>query len=276
MVALGTLLVIVLLSLLVTRLATTALVATGMTKHYAKFQARSALTGVGFTTSEAESVVNHPVRRRIVMWLMLVGNAGIVSVAATLIIGFDTSDDAAQAAQRLGLLIGGLLVIWIVASNAMVERVISRGMSHVLARLTDIEVRDYAGLLHVAGDYTVAELMVEDHDWMCHKMVRDLGLEREGITLLGLERRGSYVGTPARSTELAPGDLLLLYGRRDVIEDLDRRPRGEQGHEAHMRSAQEQTRIAEEEHEKAQLGSYHDAPGGSSRSADAGPQVPRA
>jgi len=32
----------------------------------AHFQARSALTGVGFTTSESELIVGHPARRRIV------------------------------------------------------------------------------------------------------------------------------------------------------------------------------------------------------------------
>ena len=37
-------------------------VATGTSSELARFQARSAFTGVGFTTSEAESVVLHPVR----------------------------------------------------------------------------------------------------------------------------------------------------------------------------------------------------------------------
>ncbi len=72
------LLLIVGLSLHVTRVATVALEHTGLARESARFQSRSAFTGVGFTTSEAESVVGHPVRRRIVMWLMMVGNVGIV------------------------------------------------------------------------------------------------------------------------------------------------------------------------------------------------------
>jgi len=50
--------------------------------------ARSAFTGVGFTTSESEKVVNHPVRRRILLMMMLVGNASIVTVISTFILGF--------------------------------------------------------------------------------------------------------------------------------------------------------------------------------------------
>ena len=35
--------------------------------------------GVGYTTTEAEDVINHPVRRRIILWLMTFGNAGIIT-----------------------------------------------------------------------------------------------------------------------------------------------------------------------------------------------------
>ena len=60
MIAIGTVLAAILVSLLVTRVAAIALSVTGLSRESARFQARSAFTGVGFTTSEAESVVNHP------------------------------------------------------------------------------------------------------------------------------------------------------------------------------------------------------------------------
>lgn len=88
MVAISSLLLVLVFSLLITRIATIALTYTGLSHQSAKFQARSAFTGVGFTTSESEKVVNHPVRRRILLLMMLVGNAGIVTVIATFILGF--------------------------------------------------------------------------------------------------------------------------------------------------------------------------------------------
>ena len=92
MIAISSLLLVVAVSLLITRVATVVLVATGMSKPSARFQARSAFTGSGFTTRESENVVDHPTRRRVIMTLMLLGNAGIVASASTLILGFKQSN----------------------------------------------------------------------------------------------------------------------------------------------------------------------------------------
>lgn len=70
------------------RVATIALVGTGMSTDAASFQARSALMGVGYTTAEAEDAINHPIRRRIILWLMTFGNAGIITGVVTLLLGF--------------------------------------------------------------------------------------------------------------------------------------------------------------------------------------------
>ena len=81
-------LVVISLSLLVIRIASVALVHTGLSREAARFQAHSAFTGVGFTTSESEKIVSHPVRRRIVMTLMLFGNVGIVTAMSALLLTF--------------------------------------------------------------------------------------------------------------------------------------------------------------------------------------------
>lgn len=73
MLSIVSLLIVLTLSILVTRIATVALAHTGLSRESAKFQARSAFTGVGFTTNESEKVVNHPIRRRILLLLMLLG-----------------------------------------------------------------------------------------------------------------------------------------------------------------------------------------------------------
>jgi hypothetical protein len=67
--AIFSVLLIIALPILVTRIAAVALVHTGLSRDAARFQARSALTGVGYTTTEAERVTCHPVRRRVAMTL---------------------------------------------------------------------------------------------------------------------------------------------------------------------------------------------------------------
>ena len=69
-------------SLLLTRMAMTALTATRHVAAVGPFQARSASTSVGFTTTESEVVVAHPTRRRIIMALMLLGSVGLATSVA--------------------------------------------------------------------------------------------------------------------------------------------------------------------------------------------------
>ncbi|MCB1064424.1 MAG: potassium transporter TrkA, partial [Verrucomicrobiae bacterium] len=64
-------------SLVIVRVGSTALMMTGLSWDTASFQSYSAFFGVGFTTKEAELVVDHPIRRRIIRDLILAGNVGL-------------------------------------------------------------------------------------------------------------------------------------------------------------------------------------------------------
>lgn len=225
MTAIVILLVIVLTSLLITRVATAALMATGMSRQYARFQARSAFTGVGFTTSEAESVVTHPVRRRIVMLLMMLGNAGIASVIATLLIGFAGAETAEQV-RRSVVLVFGFAAIWVVATNRRTEGWLRKRFVGLLDRAGEVDVHDYAGLLQVGGDYTVGEIAVRDDDWMADRTLAQLRLRDEGVAVLGVERGGEYYGAPNGDTEIHVGDTVVVYGRDEALQCLDDRRRG--------------------------------------------------
>ena len=61
MIAAVSLVLIFALSFFLVRVFAVALRLTGLPEHSARFQAISALTGTGFTTSEAEMIVNYPV-----------------------------------------------------------------------------------------------------------------------------------------------------------------------------------------------------------------------
>src|SRR6476661_3171459 len=162
--AVVTVFVVLLVSLLIARVGAVALSVTGMSRESARFQARSACFGVGFTTAEAESVVGHPVRRRIIAWLILLGNAGVVSVLGTLVISF--GGDQGNTLKRAGLLLVGLIVLAFIAASRPVDRALNRIIRRALARWTDLDVRDYSAVLELEGGYEVAELLVEPQDWV--------------------------------------------------------------------------------------------------------------
>ncbi|HEX2029044.1 MAG TPA: TrkA C-terminal domain-containing protein [Nitriliruptorales bacterium] len=236
MVAVATVIIAVVVSILIARVATVALSVTGLSRESARFQARSALTGTGFTTVEAERVVDHPIRRRIIMALMLIGNAGIVTIIGTLAISFTNVGDRGDAFLRLGLLLGGLLVVWAVARNDRVDRLLTQAIARLLREYTDLDTRDYARLLKLSGDYAVTEMTVDPDDWIVTETLADRRLTDEGIIVLGITRPdGSYVGVPRGDTPVRPGDTLILYGRAPLLAELDTRPTGDEGDEAHGR-----------------------------------------
>jgi hypothetical protein len=237
MFAISSLLVVVLISLIVTRVATVALIATGLSREMARFQARSAFTGTGFTTQEAESVVSHPVRRRIVLVLMLAGNAGLAAVVASLMLGF-THGGAGGTSWRVLELVLGLAALLVVARSRWVDRRLSPAIGRVLSRWTDVPLRDYAGLLELDQGYRVLELAVRPEDWTAGRTLAELALRDEGIVVLGIRRRdGGWVGVPSGDTRVEPGDTLILYGHADDVCALDNRRRGSEGDAAHARAA---------------------------------------
>lgn len=242
------LLVVLSLSLLITRVATVALTLTGLSRESARFQARSAMTGVGFTTTEAEQVVHHPVRRRIVMLLMLVGNAGVVTAMASLILAFTDPVGAGGWITRIIFLIGGLGVLWGLASSAWIDRQMRWIIERALRRWTDLDVRDYASLLRLAGEYTISEIQIHAGDWLAEKTLAELELGSEGVLVLGIQHvDGTYSGTPTGDTRIHPGETLLLYGRERLMAELDTRQAGPKGDAAHRQAVQDQQELIQAE-----------------------------
>ncbi len=192
MLAIVSLLAIVTLSVVITRVATVMLTATGLSRDIARFQARSAFSGAGFTTNESESVVNHPVRRRIVLQLMLLGAAGVVTSLTSLLLSFTDATEQ-QTALRLVVLFGGLVGLRLLAGSRLVDRLLRRVTEWALRRFTSLNVHDYDKLLHIGDDFTVAELEPEDGSWLTGRRLDELRLRDEGIVVLGIYRKdGSY------------------------------------------------------------------------------------
>lgn len=244
MLAVLTVFIVAVLSLLITRIATLALVLTGMSNEAARFQARSALTGTGFTTTEAEAVVSHPVRRRIVMTLMLLGGVGLVTAIATLIIGFANASRA-EAFERLLILAAALAVLLLAARTRWFNRGLTPILSRLLSRYTHLESQDYAELLRLGGEWGIGEVSVRQGGWLACERLGDLNLRSEGVAVLGVERGdGSYFGAPSFESGISAGDILLLYGRRERLNELDDRRAGPEGEKAHRAAVTDEHREA--------------------------------
>ncbi|NET03534.1 MAG: potassium transporter TrkA [Symploca sp. SIO2B6] len=262
--ALTSLLIVITLSLLITRIGTEALTLTGLSRESAQFQSRSAFTGAGFTTSESEQVVSHPVRRRILMLLMMLGNAGIVTVVSSLVLTFISAAGPADWLSRLLLLMLGIAFLWVLANNRWVNRILSRIVSWSLQHWTDLDLRDYTNLLRLSGEYGVMELKVQPEDWLANKRLVDTHLRSEGALVLGIQRADkTYIGAPRGSTCICAHDILIIYGRLPALKELDSRRAGFAGEQAHWEAVAMQQRLLKDQSEH-DLVSHLDDPDSSS------------
>ena len=199
MIAAISLFLIVSLSALITKIASIALIHTGLSTESAKFQARSAYTGTGLSTQETENIMNHPVRRKIIYNLMLI------------------------ASKLYGLLIVvvGMIGLWLAVRRKWVDRGLSRVINKMLKRYTKLDVHDFAAVLHLKDDYTISEAVVDHDGWMCNRTLQQLNLREEGITILGVERKGKgYFGSPSGTFEMLPDDVVTIYGKSEGIQSL--------------------------------------------------------
>jgi hypothetical protein len=236
------------LSLVITKLATVALTFTGLSEEAARFQARSAFTGTGFTTGESKKVVDHPARRRIILLLMTLRSAGLMTIIISLILTLGTGGDESSLKGRLFWLIGGVIVLGLLAKSKPLNAVLYRIMKWALAKWTELDTRDYAGLLKLSGDYAVTELQIKKGDWLEGKKLAECDLFEEGLTVLGITRSdGGYVGVPAAETEIYKGDTLIIYGRSKAVEELDKRRADPSGELAHREAKEEQKRHKDEQ-----------------------------
>jgi len=242
------LLVVIGLYILIMRVATLAMVLTGLSEDVAKFQVRSAFMGVGFTTSESESVVNHPVRRRIVQWLIFTGNAGIISALSLFIATVIGSTSTADTGLRIFILILGLVVFWLLNHSKLINQWLTDLINAALHRWTSLNIKDYARLLDISGGYEITEISVADGKWLCDRYLSELKLPEEGVLVLGLRKPdGRYLATPPESTQITSGSKLILYGREENLLELASRKHGEAGDAEHLRAVEKLKKERSEE-----------------------------
>jgi len=224
MLAAVSLFVIITLSALVTKVAAIALMHTGLSTEIAKFQARSAYTGSGYTSQESEKLMNHPVRRKIVYMLMLIGNAGIITTLSSLMLTFLLPNNRSSLVYSLIFIVVALSALWFAIKSKVVDRWLSKMIDRALKKYTNIDVKDYAAILHLSGEYQISELRVRKTSWLAGKTLLELDLKSEGINVLGIQQKeGEYIGAPGGDDVINAGDVITMYGKAEIFKNIGAR-----------------------------------------------------
>ncbi|MEZ5557045.1 MAG: TrkA C-terminal domain-containing protein [Pseudomonadales bacterium] len=207
----------IVVSILIVRAGAIALVMTGMDYEKAKFQALSAFSGTGFTTREAERVVGNARRRRIISLLMILGNAGIVTVIVATTSSFANARGLEAGVNVIALVLG-LGAIIVVARHAPFVRRWEAFARERLSRLRIFE--DDATLdelLHLAEGYGVVRIRLSSDSKLIGQTLVDVNSGLEHSFILGIEHDRQWVPTPRLTGTLKAGDYLVIYGK---LEDL--------------------------------------------------------
>lgn len=198
-------------SYLIVRIGSIALEMTGMEKTRARFQALSAFSGTGFTTSEAESVVNHPRRRKIVSYLMILGNAGIVSVIATFILTLRSSGFI-QPSVNLLIMTTSLFVLYRIASHQKFARKLTEKISETIRDKLHFERPQIQELLKQSDGYGVATVVVGKESREVGLSLSQSGFKHQDIMVISIERDDRIIHVPKAKEIIQVNDRLICYG----------------------------------------------------------------
>jgi hypothetical protein len=183
---------------------------TGMERSRARFQALSAISGTGYTTSHAEEVVNNPRRRQIVSYLIIIGNAGILSLIIAVIIYV-----------RAGLALPSWeVIVAIVLLIVFLVVVIRVGVIDKITGLILVTIRGakQRSRLRVAQIYynnnDLAIMKLKTRGMFTGKIeIPDIAtLQSKGINVIAIERGKDIIKDPGPETEILEGDLIICSG----------------------------------------------------------------
>jgi len=220
------------ISLIAVRIGAIAFELTGLRWDVAKFQAISCFTGTGFTTREAEMVTNHPQRRQIASVLMVLGNAGLVTIIATFAnsmrpgkLAFDLPFTDAVFPEHLLPWVNLLIIIIFLY---MAYRVLTK--TELPSKFTDIirrkMAKDYVAkpftfeeLRIVTGGYGVSRIELHDDTPMINQTIMESDIRNHDINILAVERNHQVTPNPNPNFKILKGDILICFGKLNEMRN---------------------------------------------------------
>lgn len=212
------LLTVILASFICVRVGAVAFELTGIPWDQAKFQALSAFSNCGFTTRETEDIVGHPLRRRIAGYLIILGNAGVVTTIATFA-GALVGADVTRATLNLlliSLCIG--LIAWF-AKRPILARRVRLAMQRWLSQRAAFQPSTEA-LLRVDQGYSVTRLFLPESSPAVGRALAELEPRKHRLEILAIERDGQFIPIPDDQEVLQSGDAVVAYGTDAAIAEV--------------------------------------------------------
>jgi hypothetical protein len=222
-------------SFIIVRIGAIAFQLTGLEWSLAKFQSLSCFSGTGFTTKEAELVTGHPQRRRIATALMVLGNAGLVTMIATVasalnpqqalwttlsesLLPFSIPRDIVPWINLL-IIVVAIYVIYKVFTNKKFVKKLTNILRAKIIKREIFKPVSFEELLLLAGGYGVSKIEVSADSPLVDKTLAGSELRKSDITVLAIVRADETIPNPAANTKILAGDGLISFGKLENIRN---------------------------------------------------------
>lgn len=222
------------ISFVVVRIGAIAFEMTGLEWNTAKFQALSCFSGTGFTTRESETIVSHPQRRKIASILIVLGNAGLVTLIATFANSIRTTDLINKfQIPFLKLFIPSFLLPWMnlviiifsvyfmfkVFTNKRIITNLTNRLKIIIVKKDIIKPLSFKELVFLAKGYGVSRVIITEKNPLIDQSLRTSGLKSKDIIVLAIERKGKTIPNPPVNEKILLNDNLLCFGKLKNIKE---------------------------------------------------------
>jgi hypothetical protein len=201
--------------LIIVEIITVLFKLTGLSEEKARFQVISLLTGAGFTTKEAELITQHPTRRKLAQFLMILGYVGFLTATSFLINILKNSFNMRVVIMILIFVI----VIWVVIRNryfmafldSIIEKIVMIGYSKTKSQNTMYK------LITRAKGYGIFNIIIDENSHLEGVAIKDSNLKPNNMIILNIDKGNEFIGFAKRDYILEKGDNILLYGKVDQV-----------------------------------------------------------
>lgn len=224
--------IVVIASFIIVRIGAIAFQLTGLEWSLAKFQSLSCFSGTGFTTKEAELVTGHPQRRRIATVLMVLGNAGFITMIATGLSALNPENTILGWLSKsffpflplwsvrwvnMGVIAIAVFAVYKVFTNKKFTKKITDYLKKKILKKELFKPATFEELLMLAGGYGISSIDVRANSPLIEKTLEQSALRQNNITVLAIVREGETIPNPPAETTISAGDELISFGQLENI-----------------------------------------------------------
>jgi len=211
--------IIIVIFFFIVRVATVILKLTGMDETTARFQAISAFTGTGFTTKEAETILEDKIRIKTVVVLMVLGKIGIVSVIAGLFLSF-SKDTMHSDLWKAVIVLSSIFLLYRLTALKGFSRALNRIIEKSIISRGIIKQRTLEKLFNLPQGYGLAQLTIAGSSKVNGLSLSEAGFNKSDILVLSIERKDQLMSFPHAKDIIKKGDKLLCYGLLENIKSF--------------------------------------------------------